>query len=46
MYYFTLWFLSLDTYKNLRTQLLKKVTIIKVIKIFEKCFEKLMQILV
>ena len=34
-------FLSLDTYKNLQTQLLKKVTIIKVIKIFEKCFEKI-----
>ena len=33
--------MSLDTYKNLRTQLLKKVTIIKVIKIFEKCFEKI-----
>ncbi len=34
-------FLSLDSYKNLRTQLLKMVTIIKVIKIFDKCFDKI-----
>lgn len=34
-------FLSLDLYKILRIQLLKKVTIIKIIKIYEKCFEKI-----
>ena len=34
-------FLSLDLYKNLRTQLLKMVTIVKVIKIFDRCFDKI-----
>lgn len=34
-------FLSLDLYRNLRMQLLNKVTIIKIIKIFDGCFEKI-----
>lgn len=34
-------FLSLDLYKNLRTQLLKMVIFVKVIKIFDRCFEKI-----
>ena len=34
-------FLSLNLYKKLRNQLLKIVTIIKVIKIFDGCFDKI-----
>lgn len=34
-------FLSLDLYKNLRMQLLKMVIFVKVIKIFDRCFEKI-----
>ena len=34
-------FLSLDLYKDLRIQLLKMVTIIKVLKIFDRCFDKI-----
>lgn len=34
-------FLSLDLYKELRLKILSKVTIIKVIKIFENCFDKI-----
>lgn len=34
-------FLSLDLYKKLRLKILSKVTIIKVIKIFENCFDKI-----
>ena len=34
-------FLALDSYKELRKWLLEKVKILKVIKIFERCFEKI-----
>jgi len=34
-------FLSLDLYKELRLKILNKVTIIKVIKIFENCFDSI-----
>lgn len=34
-------FLSLDLYRDLRAQMLKIVTIIKIIKIFDKCFDKI-----
>lgn len=34
-------FLSLDLYKDFRIQILEKVRIVKVIKIFERCFEKI-----
>ena len=34
-------FLSLDLYKQLREQLLEKVTIIKIMKIFDRCFNKI-----
>lgn len=34
-------FLSLDLYSKLRLEILKKVTIHKVIKIFENCFERI-----
>ena len=34
-------FLSLDLYRGLRKHLLEKVKVIKVIKIFERCFDKI-----
>ena len=34
-------FLSLDLYKKLRIQLLRMVTILRVIKIFNRCFDKI-----
>lgn len=36
-------FLSLDLYEDLRQNIFRKVTIHKVIKIFENCFDQLMQ---
>lgn len=34
-------FLSLDLYEEFRMKILKKVTILKIIKIFENCFDKI-----
>lgn len=34
-------FLSLDAYKNFRLKILEKVALLKVIKIFKRCFEKI-----